>query len=200
MMLLFSADTPVPLPRKVYRPRFTNEYHFDLPRILQFRLDPPRDLFGHRRHAHVVHVIRQHDHAHFTPRLDGEDLLNALVARRDLLEALETLHVRLERLAARAGPRAGNGVGGLNEHRDFALVRDVVVVRGDAVHDERVLAVFGRDLHAELYLLALVFMREDLAPVVYQRATALHVDVEPQLRGHDGGEPGYFLRVLQNVL
>src|SRR5262245_61784186 len=81
MMLVFSVDAAAPLPRKVYRPRFANEYHFDLPRILQFRLDPARDLLGHRGHAHVVHVVRQHDHAHLAARLNREDLLDALVAR-----------------------------------------------------------------------------------------------------------------------
>ena len=49
-------------------------------------------------------------------------------------------------------------------------MRHVVVVRGDAVHDERILAVLRGHLDAELHVGALVLVREHLADVVEQRA------------------------------
>src|SRR5689334_21394176 len=177
MMLLFSADAAVPLPSKVYRPRFANEYHFDLPRILQFRFDAPCNFFGHRGHAHVIDVVGKNDDAHLASGLDREDLFHALVARRDLLEAFESLHVRLERLAPRTGSRSGDRVGRLDENGDLALVRHVVVMGGDAVHDERVLAVLGCHLHAKLNVRPLVLVGEYLADVVEQCAAACHGDV-----------------------
>src|SRR6185437_6384341 len=91
---------------KVHRPLLADHHHFDLPRILELALDAARDLFTERRHAHVVHVIGIHDHANLAARLNGEHLVDARVAGRDALQALETLHVRLERLAARARARA----------------------------------------------------------------------------------------------
>src|SRR5512143_18172 len=110
------AAASVESARKVHRPCLANEHDFDLHPVLQLRFDASRDFFRHRRHPHVVHVVRQYDHAHLSACLDGEHLFHSLVARRDLLEAFQPLDVRLERLAARAGTRAGHGVGRLDEH------------------------------------------------------------------------------------
>src|ERR1700750_3265682 len=87
---------------KVHRPRLANENDLDLARILELGFDTAGDLLRHRRHAHVVHNIRNDDHAHFATGLDREHLLHTLVARRDLLETFEPLDVRLERLATGA--------------------------------------------------------------------------------------------------
>src|SRR5688500_4530020 len=115
---------------KVHRSRLAYQHDLDLPRVLQLRLDPPRDLLRHRPHAHVVPVVGGYDHANLAAGLDGEHLLHSLVARRDLLQPLEPLHISLERFAPRAGARAGDRVRRLHQHRDLALVRHVVVVRG----------------------------------------------------------------------
>src|SRR5689334_3003334 len=135
-------------PRKVDRPRLANQDDLDLARVLKLRLDAPRDLLGHRRHANVIDVVWHDDDAHFATGLDGVDLIHTLVAGRDPLEALQPLHIRLERFAACAGPRPRDRVRRLHEHRDLTLVRYVVVVRGDAIHDQRVLSVLRRDLDA----------------------------------------------------
>src|SRR5438067_7971902 len=111
---------------KVHRPRLANHHDLDLSRILQLGLDTPRDLLAQGGHAHVVHLLRRHDDAHLAPRLNREHAVHAAVARRDALEPLEPLHVRLERLAPRAGARAADRVGRLHEHADLALVRHVV--------------------------------------------------------------------------
>src|SRR5689334_11702149 len=65
--------------RKVHRSGLANQHHLDLSRILQLGFDAPGDLFGHGRHARVVDVVRQHDHSHLAPGLNGEDLFDALV-------------------------------------------------------------------------------------------------------------------------
>src|SRR5438552_3862918 len=105
-----SAPSTAPSARKIHRARLADQHDLDLSGILQLGLDTPGDLLGHRRHAHVVDVVGQYNHAHFAARLNGEHLLDALVARRDPLEALEPLHVRFERLTARAGTRARHGI------------------------------------------------------------------------------------------
>src|SRR5947207_3019183 len=48
---------------KVHRPRLANQHHFDLSRILQLGFDASGNLFGHGRHANVVHVLGQDDDA-----------------------------------------------------------------------------------------------------------------------------------------
>src|SRR5207247_6563390 len=109
-----------------------------------------------RTHAEMLYVVRGYADAPLAPRLNGEDLLDALIARRNFLEPLESLHVRLERFASRPRPRSRDAVRGLNEHGHLALVRHVVVVRGDAVDHERVLAVLRGNLDSELHVRALV--------------------------------------------
>src|SRR6476661_10301924 len=73
---------------KVHRPRLADQHDLDLSRILELGLDATRDLLGERRHAAVVHVVRDDHHADLSARLDGEHALHALVARRDALEPL----------------------------------------------------------------------------------------------------------------
>src|ERR1700745_866256 len=63
---VLSADSP----RKVDCPRLANQHDLDLPRILELGLDAARDLLRHRRHAYVIDVIGQHDHAHFAAGLN----------------------------------------------------------------------------------------------------------------------------------
>ena len=61
----------------------------------------------------------------------------------------------------------------------------IVMVRGDAVDHQRILAVARRNLDAELDVGALVLVGENLSDVVEQRATPREVDVEPELGSHD---------------
>src|SRR5688500_6167349 len=185
---------------KVHRPRFSDHYDLDLTGVLQLRLDATRNFLGKRRHADVVHVVGRHEHPDLSACLNREHLLHPAVARRDPLEPLETLHVGLEGLAPGTGPRARDGVGGLDEHGDLTLVRDIVVMRGNAVHDERMFAVLRRDLDAELHVRAFVFVREHLADVVQERASLRHRDVEPELRRHDPREECHFLRMGEDIL
>ena len=65
-------------------------------------------------------------------------------AQRDLLEALESLDVVLERLPRAPGPAAADRVGRLGEHRLERARLDLVVVGLDGVDDVVVLAVRGR--------------------------------------------------------
>src|SRR3954471_3487681 len=111
---------------KVHCSRLPDQHDLDLARILELGLDAARNLFGERRHSRVVHFFGSDDDAHFTAGLDGEDLLDAAIARRDLLETLETLHVRFKRFASGARSRTRDRVRGLDEYRDFGLVGNVV--------------------------------------------------------------------------
>jgi hypothetical protein len=79
-------------------------------------------------------------------------------------------------------------------------VRHVVVVRRDAIHHQRMLAVLGRYFDAKLHVGALMLVREHLAHIVQQRAALGHRRVETELPGHDAGQVRHFLGMLQDVL
>src|SRR5450755_2242891 len=102
-MLLAIALPSIKSAGKVHRPLLANDHDLDLPRVLQLGLDAARNLLAQRGHAKVVHVIRIDDHPDLSPGLNGEDLVDTGIARRDPFEALEALHVGLERLTPRAG-------------------------------------------------------------------------------------------------
>ena len=74
------------------------------------------------------------------------------------------------------------------------------MVRGNAIHDERILAVLGRHLDAKLHVRSFVLVGEHLTDVVQQRSPLREDDVESELARHNAGKPRHLLRVLQNVL
>src|SRR5436309_209922 len=183
-----------------HRPRLPNHDYPDLPRILKLAIDLARDLVGEPHRRGIVDRLRGHHDAHLPARLDRKHLLHALELRRQRFELGQPLHVRLERLTPRAGPRAGDGIRRLHDHADGRLVGDVVVMGRDAIDHDRVLAVLGGHFDAELYVRAVVLVRQHLADVMQQRAALRERDVELQLGGHDAGEVGDFLGMLENVL
>ncbi len=79
-------------------------------------------------------------------------------------------------------------------------MRHVVVVSGNAVDDEGIFPILGRDLDAELHVGALVVVGQHLADVVQQAAPLGELDIEVEFRRHHPGNPGDFLRVLVDVL
>src|SRR5437773_1495320 len=190
----------ISLAGKIHRPGLADDDHLDLARVLELALDLAGDLIRQLARLGVVDGVRGYDDAHLASRLDRDHLLHTGEVARDLLELGEPLHVCLERFAPRPGARARDGVRGLNDHADRRLVRHVVVVRGDAVDDDGMLAVLRGDFDAQLHVGAVVLVRQHLPDVVEQRAALGELRVELQLRRHDPREPGHFLRVLQDVL
>src|SRR3989454_542209 len=195
-----TAAPSMSLAGKIHRAGLADHHHLDLAGVLELALDLARDLLGKLARLAVVDRVRGHHNAHFPARLDREHLFHARELARDLLQLGEPLDVRLERLAARSRPRAGHGVGRLHDHADRRLVGYVVVMRGNAIDDGRVLAVLGGDFHAQLDVRAVVLVGEHLADVVQQGATLRELDVEFQLGRDDPRQPGDLLRVLENVL
>src|SRR5438876_571439 len=195
-----TAVPSISLAGKVHRTRLADDHDFDLPRVLELALDLARDQLGELARLAVVDRVGRHDHAHLPTGLDREHLLDPRELRRNLFELREPLDVRLERLSSRAGTGPGDGVGGLHDDADGRLVRRVVVVRGDAVDHRRMLAVLGRDFHAQLDVRAIMLVRENLADVMQQRAAFGELGVELQLGGDDPRKPGDFLRMLEDVL
>src|SRR3954462_15883001 len=91
--------------------RLPDHGDLDLARVLELLLDLARDLVREQDGAVVVEGARLHHHADLAARLHGVDLVDAVVARGDVLEVVQSLDVLLERLAAGAGARAGERVG-----------------------------------------------------------------------------------------
>src|SRR5215210_8410928 len=76
---------------KVHCSRLPDQHDLDLSRILELGLDAARDLFAERRHSRIVDLFRCDDDADFSACLDRKNLLDAAIARRNLLESLEPL-------------------------------------------------------------------------------------------------------------
>ena len=115
---------------------------------------------------------RRDHHADLAAGLHRVDLVDAVVARGDLLEVAQALDVLLERLAARARARAGERVGGLHDHGLDGLRLDLVVVGLHRVRDGLGLAVAAREVAADERVRALDLVRDGLADVVQQRRAA----------------------------
>src|SRR5215213_11749231 len=109
----FAAD--IALTSVVGGPRLPDDRHLDLARVLELLLDLAGDLVREQDGAVVVERARLDHHADLAAGLHGVDLVHAVVACGDLLEVAQALDVLLERLAARARPRAGQRVGRLHD-------------------------------------------------------------------------------------
>ena len=89
--------------RELSRAGLTDHGHLDLPGILELLLDVPGDLVREEDGAVVVDLARLDDHADLPAGLKRVDLLDAVLARGDLLQGLEPLDVVLERVAPGPG-------------------------------------------------------------------------------------------------
>src|SRR5450756_2034696 len=172
----------------------------DLARVVELVLDVPGDLAGQQRRGVVVDLGRLDHHAHLVARLHGEAFLHALLALGDALQRLEPLDVVLERLAAGAGPRRGDGVGGLHEDGLDSLRLDVLVVRLDGVAHALRLAVLLAELLRDVGVRAVDLVVHGLADVVQQAGALGDLDVGAQLGGHDAGEMSHLDGVVEHVL
>ncbi len=132
--------------------------------------------------------------------LDGVGLLYASEGIADVFKRLDAFDVGFQRLAARAGARAGDGVGrggdgGLDRH----LFR-LVMVRGDDVnHIGRHAVAFG-DVCADLGVRAFYLVAHRLADVVQHRAHLGELDVGAQFGGQHGGDVRGLHRVGELIL
>src|SRR3954464_2323361 len=104
-------------PGVVRRARFADDGHLDLPRILELLLDLACDLVRQQDRAVVVEGAGVEHDADLPAGLHRVDLVDALVACRDVLEVAQALDVLLERLAAGARARARERIGGLDDDR-----------------------------------------------------------------------------------
>src|SRR3954464_11665055 len=132
----------------VRRSRLPDHGHLDLARVLELLLDLARDLVREQDGAVVVEGAGHHHHADLAAGLHRVDLVDAVVARRDLLEIAQALDVLLERLAASARPRAAERIGRLHDHGLDGLRLDLVVVGLHRVSDGLRLAVTAREITA----------------------------------------------------
>src|SRR5438132_719525 len=182
------------------RARLADHRDFDLPGILQLRLDLPRNVARQPESLVVRDPIGLDDDPQLPARLDGEGFLHPLETVGDVLELLEPLDVRLEDLPARSGPRRGERIGAVDEHR-FERARLVVAVM--ALH--RVDHVFGlaellQDVAAELEMGSFLLAVDRLSDVVQQAGALGDLGAGAELARHARGEPRDLLRMLQDVL
>src|SRR5919107_3936132 len=109
------APKPTTSLRVVDGARLADHRDLDLAGVLELLLDLARNVARQRDRAVVVDAVRRDDHADLAPGLHRVDLVDAGVAGGDVLEVAQALDVLLERLAARAGARAAERVGGLDD-------------------------------------------------------------------------------------
>src|SRR5205807_10213721 len=113
----------------------------DLARVGELLVDLLGDVAGDHLGVDVVDPVGLDHDPDLPAGLHGEDLLDALVAAGDLLQAFQALDVHLQRLAPGAGPATADRVRGLGEHRLDRADLDLVLVRLDGVHHILGLAV-----------------------------------------------------------
>src|SRR4051794_29807610 len=153
----------------VRRSRLPDHGHLDLARIFELLLDLARDLVREQDGAVVVEGAGLHHDADLAARLHGVDLVDAVVAGGGVLEVARALAVLLERLAAGAGARARERVGGLDDHGLDGLGLHLVVVGLHRVGHRLGLAVLAGEVAADERVRALDLVRDGLADVVQER-------------------------------
>src|ERR1044071_2203181 len=194
------ACEPMRLFRIFDHTHLANHRHFDLTRILQLRLDLPRDVFRQPDRLLVGDLLGVDDDAKLAPRLNREALRHAVHRVRDRLEALETVHVILENLAARAGPCGRERVGGVDEHGLDGRRIVVAVMALHRVNDFAALAVFLEHLASELEVCAFHLAIDRFADVVQQTTAFRNRVVDAELDGHERRELRDFERMHEHVL
>src|SRR5918992_1302373 len=177
-----------------------NHGDLDLPRVLELLLDPLGHVAGQDLGGDVVDVLGLDHDPDLAAGLHGEDLVDTRVAAGDLLETLQALDVGLERLPPGAGAAAGDGVGGLGQHRLDGALLDLAVVGLDGVDDLGPLLEPAGQLGSDDGVRTLDLVGERLADVVQEPAALGQGDVHAQLGGHDAGQVGGLDQVAEHVL
>src|SRR5215471_8553649 len=186
--------------RVLHGARLPNDRDLDLAGILELRLDLLGHVAGEPERLVVGQARRLDDDPQLPSGLDGERLLDALEAVRDVLELLQALDVRLQDLAAGARPCGGERVGPVDEDGLEGPRLVVAVVALHRVDDVVVLPELLQHLAAELEVRPLHLPVDRLTDVVQQAGPLGDIAVGAELRRHVGGEPRDFLGVLEDVL
>src|SRR5215211_1636722 len=182
------------------RPALADHGNPDPARVVHLLLDRLRDFVRDHRRLVVVDLTRIDDHPDLAPGPHREDPLDATVARRDLLEVAKPPDVLLEGVAARAGPRAGDGVRRLDDHRFDRLRLDLAVMRFHRMRDRLRLAMAARDPTADERVRALDLVRDRLADVMKERRPPRRLRRGAELLGDQRREVRALHQVIEHVL
>src|SRR5439155_17308622 len=150
----------------LHRASLANDRDFHLTGVLQRVLDLLRDVSGEARGLKIVELLGLDDNADLATRLDRERFLDAGEAVGDARELLQTLDGIRDDLAASAGSRRADGVGGRDEGADHRHRLHVAVMADDAVDDRLRKAVPLEELAADHGVRALDLVVDRLADVV----------------------------------
>src|SRR5699024_9775946 len=126
--------------------------------------------------------------------------LDAREAGGDALQPFQALDVALQRLAARARPGGGDGVGGIDDAGVERRGEVEVVVVGDGVDDLLRLAEAPAQVGADLGVGAVYLAVDRFAYVVKQTGAARHRLVDAELGGDYAAQVRHLHGVLQDVL
>src|SRR5579884_114578 len=191
---------PAPSARVLGRAALADDRHLDLPRVLELPLDLAGDLVGQQCGGVVVDLAGGHHHPDLAPGLHRVDLVDAVVAHRDLLEVAQPLDVLLKRLAARPRPGARERVRGLDDDRLDRLRLHLVVMGLHRVRHRLGLAVLAGELAPHERVRPLHLVGHRLADVVQQRGAAGGARAGAELVGHHPGQARDLHRVGEDVL
>ena len=158
------------------------------------------DISREARGREVVELVGLDHDADFASRLDRERLLDSREAVRDALELLQTLDVVRHDLAASAGARGADGVGGRDERADHRHRLHVTVMSDDTVDDRLREAVALEKLSADHRVRTFDLVVDGLADVVQETGALHRLRVVTGLGREHPGDVGNFDRVTQHVL
>ena len=148
----------------------------------------------------VIDLARVHDDPEFAAGLEGVSLPDAVEGEGDLFQETDALGVGLEGGGAGAGAGAGGGVGDHHQRSVQAFGRDFAVVRGDGVHDARVLAESAEQGGPGDGVARAGFGLDGLAEVMQEAGALRGHRVDADLRGEHRAELGDLDGVRERVL
>ena len=148
----------------------------------------------------IAHLRRFDENPDFASGLNGVSFFNARERIGDIFQIAQAPQVIFNAVAARARPRAGNGVGGLDDDGFQCFVRILAVMRLHRLDYFLIHAEFFQNPLADVHMSAGDFMINRFADVVQQRAGARHLRIGPQFLCDHSGQMGHFHRMLKHIL
>ncbi len=124
--------------RILRRPRFADDRHLDLARVLHRVLDLLGDGFAQLNRGQIVDRFRLDHHANFTSGLNGISFFHTRLRFGNVFQIVHPAQECFDILTPRAWPRTGNGVGHFHDDGLQALLVHRMMMGSDGIQHFRI--------------------------------------------------------------